>query len=330
MFREEALRLAYQPIRQELASVEAELKGCRPDGYGMIADSVDYVLGTEGKRIRPALVILVARACGHSGGDGAVQMAAAAELFHTATLVTDDILDVAQTRRGRLTVNTRWSTEAAVLSAQYLYLSALKLTSKVGLNGNSRDLSRLMLETAGDMLSGEIRELDRGRSDGILTEQQYIEVVKAKTGSLFSACSRAGAMLAEADSRVQGAMLALGENLGIAFQIADDVLDLTADEGLLGKPVGADVRMGRMTLPFIHHLRASGRNGLKELLSLRASGEEVESFRFVLERSGSIEYSLRRAAQHAAKAEDALNVLSESAYRRSLKALSRYAVERDR
>jgi len=330
MQSEETLRLAYLPIRKELTSVETELEGCRPDGFGVVTESIEYVLGSEGKRIRPALVILAARACGLNGSGGAVQMAAAAELFHTATLVTDDILDGAHTRRGKATINTRWGTEAAVLSAQYLYLSALTLSSRIIMNGTTADFSRLMLETAGDMLSGEAKELGKGRSNRPPTEQQYLDVIKAKTASLFSACSRAGAMLADADTRLQDTMLAFGENLGIAFQITDDVLDLTADEDLLGKPVGSDARTGRMTLPFIHFLRTSGGRGKKNLLPNLGGGENVAGLRFVLERSGSIEYSLRRAGQYAARAENALSVLSESAYKESLKGLSRYAVERDR
>ena len=329
MRSEEVLKQAYIPIRDELASVEEELKGCEPEGYGVIGESVGSVLSSEGKRIRPALVILVARACGLNGSGAAVHMAAAAELFHTATLVTDDILDNAGVRRGMDTINHRWGTEVAVLSAQYLYLSALTLTSKIGLNGNSRDFSRLMLETAGDMLSGEVRELESGKSERILTEQQYIGVVKAKTASLFKACSQAGAMLADAEVRLRDAMLIFGENLGIAFQIADDVLDLTAEESTLGKPVGADARMGRETLPLIRHLRTCSRTQRRELLAKLDSRQSTDELRFLLEKSGSIDYSLRRARQYAASAEDALSVLMDSAYKRSLVALCRYAVERD-
>lgn len=325
----EKLEEAYTPIRDELAQVESDLKVCQPEDFGVIGESVGFVLASLGKRIRPALVILSARACGLNGSSGAIQMAAAAELFHTATLVTDDILDAAGTRRGRETINHRWGTEAAVLSAQYLYLSALTLTSKINVNGKSRDFSRLMLETAREMLSGEVNELERGESVRPLTEKEYLRVVRAKTASLFSACTRAGAMLADADKDLLGAMLSFGENLGIAFQITDDVLDLTADEEMLGKPVGADQRMGRMTLPLIHHLSVLDKKERRELLSSKVGRDDIEELRFLLERSGSIDYSLRKARQYAALAQNAIGSLAESVYKTSLVALSVYAVERD-
>lgn len=324
------LESVYRPIGDELAQVEDELKKYTAEDFGSIGEAVSYILGCEGKRIRPAIVILVARACGLNGSDKAVQMATAAELFHTATLVTDDILDCATTRRGQQTLNQQWGTDIAVLSAQYLYLSALGISSKISTNGDFSRYSKIMLDTARSMLSGEINDIETGKPGHFLTEREYINIVKDKTASLFSACSRAGALLADASRSMLNAMLVYGENLGIAFQITDDVLDLVADENLLGKPVGADVRMGRVTLPFIHHLRLVDSKSRREIVDSLAGGEgQVETLRFSLERSGSIDYSLNKARQHAAAARRSLAVLSESVYKGSLAALCRYAVQRE-
>jgi octaprenyl-diphosphate synthase len=330
MQAQESLELAYQPVRTEIDQVEEELRACRPEGYGAISDSIDYILESEGKRIRPALVILSAKACGLNGSGDVVKMAAAAELFHTATLVSDDILDGAALRRGKDTVNCRWGTETAIMSAQYLYLSALTKTSEIGLNGMSSDYSRLMLDTARTMLSGEIKDHEVGKRGRLLSEKEYLGLVRAKTAVLFSACSRAGAMLAEADNEVDEAMTSYGENLGIAFQIADDVLDFTADETLLGKPVGADVRGGKMTLPLIHHIRSLGRSERRGLLQDSIAGKNIEDLRSSLERTGSLDYSLHEAKRYVTIATGLLNVLGESDYKRSLVALSRHAVERKR
>ena len=324
------LESAYRPIRDELAQVEDELKKYTAEDFGSIGEAVSCILGCEGKRIRPAIVILVARACGLNRSRKAVQMATAAELFHTATLVTDDILDCAASRRGQQTVNQQWGTDIAVLSGQYLYLSALGISSKISTNGDFSKYSKIMLDTARSMLYGEINDIETGKPGHLQTEQEYINIVRDKTGSLFSACSRAGALLAGAGSSMQNAMLAYGENLGIAFQITDDVLDLVADENLLGKPVGADVRMGRITLPLIHYLRLSDRRSRRRLVESLAKGEKLaETLRFSLERSGSIDYSVNKARQHAAAARRSLAILGESVYKGSLEILSRYAVQRE-
>jgi len=211
------LESIYEPILEELAQVEQELRKCLPEGFGTISDSVAHVLDSEGKRVRPAIVILASRACGLNGSSKAIRLAAAAELFHTATLVTDDILDRAEIRRGRETVNSRWGTEVAVLSAQYLYLSALTISSKISRNGDVSEYSRIMLDTASAMLSGEVKDIEAGESAQLLSEQEYIDVIRDKTASLFSACSGIGALLADAGPRVLSGMLAFGESLGIAI-----------------------------------------------------------------------------------------------------------------
>lgn len=324
------LESVYKPIREELAQMEQALRRSLPEGFGTISESVAHVLDSEGKRVRPAIVLLAARACGLDGNSEAVQLAAAAELFHTATLVTDDILDAAAVRRGRRTVNYLWGMDAAVLTAQYLYLSALTVSSNISRNGDTSEYSGIMLGAASSMLSGEVKDIEAGKSPRLLSEQEYIDMIRDKTASLFSACSGMGALLADADSRVLGSMLAFGENLGIAFQIRDDVLDLVADEHLLGKSVGADFRMGKLTLPLIHHLRVSDRMGGRDLLERLAEREGgVERLRFSLEGSGSMDYSLGKARQYARTAERCLEVLGESAYKSSLVGLCRYAVERE-
>lgn len=324
------LESAYLLIRDELAQVEEKLTKAVSKDLGTLNDALAYLLGSEGKRLRPAILILVAKACGLNGSGTAVKMATAAELFHTATLVTDDILDCAVTRRGQQTVNDRWGTDTAVLSAQYLYLSALSISSRIKGNGNVSDYSEVILDTARSMLTGEIKDIEAGKSRRLQTEQEYISMVRDKTGVLFSACSRVGALLADAESGILNAMSAYGENLGIAFQIVDDVLDIIANEDLLGKALGTDFRMGRMTLPLIRHLRVSDRKSRRKFVESLARGKgELKSLRFSLERSGSIDYSLDRARQYASAARRSLDILGESAYKKSLKALSRYAVQRE-
>ncbi len=316
----------YRPVERELALVERGLReiSCAEDPA--VSGAISEVLGAGGKRLRPALLLIAARGCGYSG-QRSVNLAVAIELVHTASLVHDDVIDGAAIRRGAATANSRWGNRLAVLLGDYLYAEVVRVLAEDG----NVEIMRSVAVTTGRMARGEIAQT-LARRDLSVTEGKYLLMIAGKTAALVSCSCRVGALLGEQRNGEVEVLADYGLNLGMAFQITDDLLDLTGEEQKLGKVLGNDIREGRLTLPLIHAMSvASEKDGewLGEVLgSGRVDDGVIERIREVVERYQGIEYSRRKAMEYGRTCRERLRALEESESRTSLAMLADYVVAR--
>lgn len=315
-------------VSAELQLVEREFERQARSNIQVISYIGDYLRASGGKRVRPALTLLAAAA---AGGDpsrtNVVRMATVMEFLHTATLVHDDIIDNAETRRSRASINSRFGNQTAVLMGDWLYMSAFETSLQ------ERSLAVLDILTAVTrrMTEGELLQLTMlGRAD--VSEEQYFDILTRKTAHLFSACCEIGAILGGADETAREALRTYGLNLGGAFQLVDDLLDFTASDDTLGKAAGVDLLEGKLTLPLIYLLRMnpSHRAAVQSVMR-EGRYEEITRVRLVeaAEASGALAEARDRARESAEAARDALDVLPDSKYREALRALPTFILERD-
>lgn len=310
-------------IRDDLDRVEVLLQEQPAEQHEAIDIAVDHLIDGRGKRIRPALVLLSARLCA-AGLDKAVFAAAAVEMLHTATLIHDDLVDGSLMRRGVETLSARWSPAATVLAGDYIFAHAAHLASR---SDNVR-LMQCFAETLMTICSGEIRQMFEGRGKRI-SRQEYEQRIYAKTASLIAMSAQAGAILAAAEQERAGALRAYGKQLGLAFQIVDDVLDFVADEEALGKPVGSDLRHGLVTLPLLLFLEMEPDHpAVNQALKSNPADELVQAAVQAVADSSAIGQALEVAQQHAGQARAALNGFSDSPYRAALLELVDFTVHR--
>jgi octaprenyl-diphosphate synthase len=286
-----------------------------------------YLQSSGGKRLRPALLLLSARLAG-DGGESAIRLGAVVEIIHSATLVHDDVIDVAQTRRGRPSTNVRWGNHISVLAGDWLYMQAFQMALR---ERNFRILD-LLIGLTQAMVEGELLQLERiGRID--LSEADCMELVDRKTACLFSVCAKLGALVAGADSATEERLGEYAWNLGMAFQLVDDVLDFTSREKTLGKPVGSDLREGKVTLPLVYALENAGDEERREVASiLKSRNYDEVPFRRILamlEKHRGIERVRERAQAFTDKARALIGEFPESPYQRALHAVTDLITERD-
>jgi octaprenyl-diphosphate synthase len=239
-------------LRDDLAAIEREFGRQSASDVAVVTEIAEYLIAGGGKRIRPMLLLLSAKALGCTG-QSRIKLGAVVEMLHTATLVHDDIIDEADTRRGRPSSNTTWGNAKCVLAGDWLYMQAFQ----VALRERNFHVLDLLIALTQMMVEGELLQLERiGKID--VSEADYMELVDRKTASLFSACARLGAIMGKtaggADEATETRLGEFAWNLGIAFQLVDDMLDFTSHEKVLGKPVGSDLREGKVTLPLIYAL----------------------------------------------------------------------------
>src|SRR5579863_10334263 len=241
-------REIFDLVREDLERVEKAINVESLASVETVTTIGRYLQQSGGKRLRPALLLLCAR---FSGGDGksAVQLGAVVEMIHVATLVHDDVIDVAQTRRGRPSANVQWGNHTCVLAGDWLYMQAFHMA----LRERNFHILDLLIGLTQMMVEGELLQLERIGRIGV-TEADCMELVDRKTACLFSVCAKLGALVAGADSQTEEKLGEYAWNLGMAFQLVDDVLDFTAREKVLGKPVGGDLREGKVTLPLVYAL----------------------------------------------------------------------------
>src|SRR5436190_19785027 len=242
----------FEPIRDDLELVEQEFVRHIQSRVALIPEMGKYIQKSGGKRIRPAVLLLAARLGGYAG-DRAVLNASVVEFIHTATLVHDDIIAGADVRRGRLAVHSRWGNVITVLLGDYLYIKSMAMA----LTQDSLDIVRLLCDVTLRMIEGELYQLTKTGDVGI-SEDEHFEIIRRKTAYLFGGCAEIGGVLGGVSPEQQAALRDFGFNLGVAFQVVDDLLDYTADETALGKPVGGDLREGKVTLPIIYLLQRGG------------------------------------------------------------------------
>ncbi len=310
-------------VRDDLTRVEEAIaRALRTDGP-LTAEVAMHLLQGGGKRLRPSLVLLAGGAAG-AEAPALIPVAAAAEIIHMATLVHDDIVDGSALRRGVPTVHAKWGEAFGVLIGDYLFARGFTMLAATG---NNR-VVRIMSDVVSRMCAGEMREVaDQWQA---CDEAGYLDRIDAKTGYFIAECCRLGAVAAGAPPRVEEALAAYGSAVGLAFQITDDVLDLTGSAASLGKPAGADLRAGIVTLPVIHALvhAAEADEILALLAGRRVDDEDVERVREIAERSGSVAYARGRSVRLAREAQAQLEALPGSPCRDTLTALAAYLVER--
>jgi octaprenyl-diphosphate synthase len=322
-------RRIFALIASELEQVEVEFERQAKSNVQVIAYLGDYLRRSGGKRVRPALTILSNYAVGGDGGRyNSIRMATVMEFLHTATLVHDDIIDKADTRRNRPTVNALYGNDTAVLMGDWLYMSAFETS----LAERSLAILDILTRVTRKMTEGELLQLTTlGRAD--VTESHYLDVLKRKTAYLFSASCEIGGILGGASEAQQTALREYGLNLGTAFQLTDDLLDFTADEEVLGKASGADLLGGKVTLPLILMLAEDpeAREMVQSVLS-DGSYDRVnqQDLTAAVVNSGAVEKTRNRARQYAEAAQQALEILTESPYLESLRMLPAYVLDRDR
>ena len=318
----------FEPIRADLEKVDREFGRQVESQVDLIPKIGKYIQTSGGKRIRPAVLLMAARLTGYQG-ERAVLYAAVVEFIHTATLVHDDIIDESELRRGRLAVHSRWGNDITVLLGDYLYIKSMALA----LTYDTLDIVRLLCDVTLRMIEGELYQLTKN-GDADITEEQHFDIIRRKTAYLFGGCAQIGGMLGKVSEEQAQALREYGFNLGVAFQLVDDLLDFTGDAGALGKPIGADLREGKMTLPLIHLLQQReevGERIVRDIIASRSVSEaQWSELLRILKEHRSTDYAYRRASEFAERAKKPLYAFPPSSERNALLALPDYVLSRDR
>jgi len=314
-------------VEDDLAKVEELFEQQVHSDVKLVAEIARYIQEGGGKRIRPALLLLGARLSGYRG-ERSILLASVVEFIHTATLLHDDIIDEATVRRGRRSVNSRWGNDITVLLGDFLYTKSMAMA----LSQDNLPILRLLSDVTLRMIEGEILEIERnGNLD--VTEADHIDLIRRKTADLFSACLHIGAILGQVGEEREKAVARYGLNLGICFQMVDDLLDFTAEEETLGKPVANDLREGKVTLPMIFLLRKAGRPGIEKVRTVladrgfgRVSRDEIVR---LARENGALDEARALAEQYAEMARRDLLVFDRSPYREALEILPNFILARD-
>ncbi len=318
----------FEPIQQDLETVEQQFVRHIESRVELIPEIGRYIQNGGGKRVRPALLLMCARLGGYRG-ERATVYASVVEFIHTATLVHDDMIDDSVIRRGRQSVHSRWGNDITVLLGDYLYIKSMGMALTV----DSLELVRLLCDVTRRMIEGELFQLTK-TGDIDITEEDHLEIIRRKTAYLFGGCAQIGGILGDLSEDQQLALRDYGVNLGIAFQVVDDLLDYTADEEVLGKPVGGDVREGKMTLPAIYLLEKDGgraRALLEGIVRDRTiSPDSWRALRGLLIEHRVIDRAYEKAAGFAAEAKRCLGQFPPTPELEALLALPDYVLARDR
>lgn len=321
------LKEIVQLVEEDLLKVEEIFADQFRSDVGLVGEIGTYIRNGGGKRIRPALLLLACRLCGYRG-DRATTLASVVEFIHTATLLHDDIIDEATVRRGRASVNGRWGNEITVLLGDFLYTKSMAMA----LSQDNLEILRLLSDVTLRMIEGELLEIERN-GDLAMVEAAHIDIIRRKTADLFSACMRIGAILGEVGPERERALASYGLNLGICFQMVDDILDFTADEEVLGKPTANDLREGKLTLPVIFLLRRSGpqvREMVKAIVADRGfSRVPREELTRLAREQGALEEARALAERYAEAARTDLLGFERTPYREALAALPDFILARD-
>ena len=318
------LKTLLSPIADDMKRVDAIIRQRLSSEVALIEQIGAHIISAGGKRLRPAVVLLSARALGCQT-DEAPLLAAVIEFIHTATLLHDDVVDHADRRRGLKTANAVWGNSGAVLSGDFLYSRSFQMM----VDANRMGVMRLMADTTNAIAEGEVLQL-LNAGDPDVTEARYLRVIELKTARLFDAAAQLGALAAGADAKVQKAMGIFGHELGMAFQIVDDLLDYRADTAESGKNLGTDLAEGKPTLPLIHAMK----NGTPEARALIQAAlkegrvEQLEKVLAAVEQTGGLAYSAALAAAHGKAAISALDDLPDSPFKDALVGIARFATQR--
>ncbi len=345
-FAVQIVKEIFELVRDDLALVEREIAAQNGAAIAPVSEIASYLQEGGGKRLRPALLLLAAGASGYRG-PSAIRLGAVVEMIHSATLVHDDVIDGAQTRRGRPSTNARWGNHMSVLAGDWLYMQSFEMA----LRERNFAILDILIELTQNMVEGELMQLAvLGQID--LRESEATELAYRKTACLFSGCARLGAVLGRQPKHVEEALAEYGRNAGLAFQLVDDLLDFTASPEKLGKPVLSDLKEGKVTLPLIFALQSSSaqRSGVldgdgnshsssncsetRRLISKVLEEREFVSVRpeqiaRLVEESGARARAAALAHEYVSRAKSCLEVLPDSDYRRALLAVPDFILDRE-
>src|ERR1700756_5306210 len=314
-------------VRDDLVLVEQELSRQSAAAFQPVGEITSYLLGGGGKRLRPALLLLTNGYAGHRG-PSAIKLAAVVELLHSATLIHDDVIDSADTRRGRPSANSRWGNHRSVLAGDWLYMQSFQMALE---ERNFRILD-VLIDLTQKMVEGELIQLAKiGRID--VTEEDALKLATHKTACLFSGCARLGAVLGGLEGEEEEALANYGKYAGLAFQLVDDLLDFTASAKQLGKPVLSDLKEGKVTLPLIYAME-NGHRHARELVARVLEEKEFDSVRpetivALVQESGALDRARNLAHEYAGRAKACLNGHRDSEYARALLTLPDFILERE-
>jgi octaprenyl-diphosphate synthase len=336
----------FELVREDLALVEREIAAQNSAAIEPVSEISSYLCAGGGKRLRPALLLLAAGASGYRG-ESAIRLGAVVEMIHSATLIHDDVIDGANTRRGRPSANARWGNHMSVLAGDWLYMQSFEMA----LRERNFSILDILIDLTQNMVEGELLQLTRlGRID--LNEVEATELAYRKTACLFSGCSRLGAVLGKQPKAVEDALAEYGRNAGLAFQLVDDLLDFTASLEKLGKPVLSDLKEGKVTLPLIFALEA-GANGSadgngdgsghvhghsngdgRRLVAKVLEERDFQSVRpeqitMLVKETGALERARKLARDYVCRAKDSLSELPDTEYRRALLAVPDFILDRE-
>jgi octaprenyl-diphosphate synthase len=314
-------------VRDDLVLVEHELTRQTATAFEPVSEITGFLLGGGGKRLRPALLLLCN---GYTGkrSPGAIRLAAVVELLHSATLIHDDVIDSADTRRGRPSANSRWGNHRSVLAGDWLYMQSFQTALE---ERNFRILD-ILIDLTQKMVEGELIQLEKiGRID--VTEQDALRLATYKTACLFSGCARLGAVLGGMEGQEEHALAEYGRYAGLAFQLIDDLLDFTASAEQLGKPVLSDLKEGKVTLPLIYAME-NGHREARELIARVLEEKEFQSVRAetivsLVQDSGALDRARDLAHEYARRAKECLNGHCDTEYGRALLTLPDFILERE-
>lgn len=314
-------------LRDDLAAIEAEFERGTVSRVSAITDIGSYLRAGGGKRIRPALLLLSSKLMDYTG-DGAVRLGAVVEIVHTATLVHDDIIDEAEIRRGRPSANTTWGNARCVLAGDWLYMQAFR----IALQERKLKVLDVLIDLTQQMVEGELLQMEKlGKCVSL---KEHFDLIFRKTACLFATSMRLGGILGDATEAEERCLEDYGRNLGMAFQIVDDVLDLTASEDVLGKPVASDLREGKVTMAVIHALERctpDERHLVETVLNERAF-QSVSHAQIldILNRYGSIDAANAAATEYSEAARNAIADFPDSEIKRALLWVPDFVVEREK
>jgi len=339
-FAVQTVKEIFELVRDDLALVEQEIAAQNAAAIEPVSEISSYLREGGGKRLRPALLLLAAGASGYRG-PSAIRLGAVVELIHNATLIHDDVIDGANTRRGRPSANARWGNHMSVLAGDWLYMQSFEMA----LRERNFAILDILIDLTQSMVEGELLQLTRlGRID--LSESEATELAYRKTACLFSGCPRLGAVLGRQPKHIEDALAEYGRNAGLAFQLVDDLLDFTASPEQLGKPVLSDLKEGKVTLPLIFALRAespkfgegnghdgnsaTGRGLVAKVLEERGFvGVRPEQITRLVRETGALDRAAKLARDYVARAKDALSELPDTEYRRALLAVPDFILARE-
>lgn len=318
-----------QPIQSDLEKFEIQFKQTLNSNVKLLNDVVEYIVANKGKRLRPILIFLIANIVGNPSPD-TLKSAILVEMLHTATLLHDDVVDESALRRGEPTVNTTWQNKVAILSGDFLFATVLQNLVQIG----KVQIFNILSIVTQRMSEGELLQIERSQ-DYTMDESIYFQMISDKTASLIAATCQLGALTTDppADAETIEELRLLGEYLGIAFQIKDDLLDYFGNESKTGKPIGNDIIENKITLPLFYALKNIDETKRKYIIQLFENGktaEQVHQIQDFVRANGGLEYAEKKADQYIRRSFDILNRFPDSAYKTSLNALTQFITQREK